>query len=110
VPLEVELDRLGIELLAVVEGDAGAQLHRQRLVVGRPLPARRELRHHVELLVDVDQLVAQAGEHDAADEGARQRRVEHIGVLGEADAQRLCVDRTCAHGRQQRCQRGTHQR
>ena len=27
------------------------------------------------------------GEDDAADVGARQRRIEHVGILGEADAQ-----------------------
>ena len=40
VALDVELDRRGVELLAVVERDAGAQLDRQRLVVRRPLVAR----------------------------------------------------------------------
>ncbi len=39
VPLQAELDRLGVELLAVVELHAVAQLDRQRLAVGRPLPA-----------------------------------------------------------------------
>ena len=47
----------------------------------------RELRHDLQLLVDVEQLVAQRREDDAADEGARQRRVEHVGILGQADAQ-----------------------
>ena len=89
VALDVELDRRGVELLAVVEGHAAAQLDGQRLVVGRPFVAGRELRHDVQLLVDVEQLVAQRGEHDAADEGARQRRIEHVGVFGQADAQRL---------------------
>ena len=42
-----------------------------------------------------------AGEDDAADEGARQRRVEDVRVLGEADAQRL---RLC-DGRSERKQR-----
>ena len=51
--------------------------------------ARRELRHDVELLVDVEQLVAQRREHDAADERARERRIEDVGILGKADAQRL---------------------
>ena len=47
--------------------------------------------HDGELLVDVEQLVAERREDDPADEGARQRRVEDVGVLGEADAQRLRV-------------------
>ena len=45
-----------------------------------------------ELLVDVEQLVAQRGEHDAADEAAGQRRIEHVGILGQADAQGLRMD------------------
>ncbi len=32
-----------------------------------------------------NELVAQRGEDDAADEAARERRVEHVGVFGEAD-------------------------
>ena len=91
VALDVELDGGGVELLAVVEGDVGAQLDRQRLAVGRPLVAGRELRHDGELLVDVEQLVAKRREDDPADEGARQRRVEHVGVFGQADAQRVCA-------------------
>ena len=47
----------------------------------------RELRHDVQLLVDVEQLVADRGEDDAPDIGARQRRIEHVGILGEPDAQ-----------------------
>ena len=42
-----------------------------------------------ELGRDVDQLVAQRGEDDAADEGARPVRVEHVGILLQADPQRL---------------------
>ena len=89
VALDVELDRRGIELLAVVEGHAASQLDRQRLVVGRPFVAGRELRNDVELLVDIEQLVAQGGEDDAPDEGSRQRRVEHVGVFGQSHAQCL---------------------
>ena len=74
VALDVELDRGGVELLAVVERHARPHLDRQRLAVGRPRVALGELRHDVELLVDVEQLVAQRREHDAADERARERR------------------------------------
>ena len=60
----------------------------QRLVV-RPFVAGGELRHDVQLLVDVEQLVAQPGEHDAADIGGGQCRVHHVQVLPQRDAQGL---------------------
>ena len=56
----------------------------------------------LQLLVDVEQLVAQRREDDPADEGARQRRVEHVGVLGEADAQGLRRGGEGQQGEQQR--------
>src|SRR5512132_650145 len=48
----------------------------------------RQLRHDVDVLVDVEQLVAQRGEHDAADVGAGQCRIEHVRVLGQTNSQR----------------------
>ena len=78
----------GVERLAVVEFDAGPELDRHFLAVGGGLVRQRKLRHDVELLVDVEQLVAERGEHDAADIGACQRRIENVGVFGQPDAQR----------------------
>ena len=101
VALDVVLDGGGVELLAVVEGDAGPKLQRQRLAVRRPLPGRGELRDDVQLLVDVEELVAERREHDAPDEGPRERRIEHVRILGEADAQRLRLRRD-RHTRGQR--------
>src|SRR5512143_877963 len=89
VALDAVLDRGRIHRLAVLELDAAAQLDRQRLAVRRPLVAGGELRHDVELVVDVEQLVAHRREHDASDEGPRQRRIEDVRILGEADAQGL---------------------
>jgi hypothetical protein len=83
-----------------VKTHAAAQFQRQRLVVGRPFMAGCELADDGEFFVDVEQLVAQRREHDAADEGARQCRIERVGVFGETDAQRL---RRCG-------ERGTEQR
>ena len=80
----------GIEQFAVMELHPGTQVDHQRPVVG-PLVAGRELRHDVQLLVDVEQLVAQPGEHDAPYERARHGRVEDVGILGEPDAQRLRI-------------------
>src|SRR5262245_41579603 len=48
----------------------------------------RQLRHDVDVLVDVEQLVAQRGEHDAADVGAGQCRIEHVRILGQTNPQR----------------------
>ena len=88
VPVEAELRRLGVERLAVVELHALAQLDGDRLAVAGDLVRSRELGHEVELLVDVEQLVADRREDDAADVGARERRVEDVRVFGEADAER----------------------
>ncbi len=88
VPLDAGLDGLRIHRLAVVELDAGSQLDGDFLAVLGGVVRERQLRHDVELVVDVEELVADRREHDAADVGARQRRVEDVGVLGQADAQR----------------------
>src|SRR5471032_785745 len=89
---EMTLDRefrsLGIERLAIVEFYARPQLDRDLLAVGRGLVGQPELRHDVELFVNVEQLVAERRENDAADIGARQRRIENVRILRKADAQR----------------------
>ena len=89
VALDAELDRGGVERLAVLELDALAQLDDEALVAVDPFPLGRELRDDVELGADIDELVAERGEDDAADIGARQRRVQQVGVFGEPDPQRL---------------------
>ena len=58
VTFERKFGGLGVEGLAVVEFDAGPQLDRDLLAVGGSLMRQRELRHDVELFVDVEQLVA----------------------------------------------------
>ena len=52
-----------------------------------PLVAGGQHRDDVQLGVDVEQLVAQAGEHDAADIGRAERGIEQIGVLPQTDVQ-----------------------
>ncbi len=86
--LERVFRRIRVELLAVVKFDVRPQLDRHRLPVGGGLVAECKLGNRVELLVDVEQLVAERGKDDAADIGARERRIENIGILGEADPQR----------------------
>ena len=87
VPLETVLGGLGVERLAVVEFHAGAQLQHDRLAVGRGLAAQRKLRHDVGLVVDVEQLVAERGEHDARRVETRQAGIEGIRVVTQPDAQ-----------------------
>ncbi len=48
---------------------------------------QRQLRHDVELLVDIEQLVAKRRKHDTPDISAPERGVEHVRIFGKADAQ-----------------------
>ena len=86
-PVEGELHRLRVHRLAVVELDVRPQLDDDRAAVVEGFLRQRELRHEVEVLVDVEELVAERGEDDASDIGARERRIEHVRILGKADAQ-----------------------
>ena len=88
VALQGVLHRGGVEVGAIMELHAGAQMDQQRGRV-RLLVAGGELGHDLQLLVDVEQLVAQPGEHDAADIGAGQGGVEDVGVLAQRDPQGL---------------------
>ena len=87
VAVERELRGFRVERLAVVEFHVRPQLDRDGLSVRGRLVRERELRHDVEIVVDVEQLVAQRREHDAPDIRARLGRVENVGILGKADAQ-----------------------
>src|SRR5438067_776450 len=87
-----------------MEFDVRPELDRHLLAVGRGLVRQRELRHDVELLVDVEQLVAEGGEHDAADIGATDAGVEDVGVFGDADAKRS-LGLGAARERRQQCRR-----
>ncbi len=105
-PLDAVFDGLGVQLLAVMEDDALAELEGQVKIVRRPAPLGRQLGNQLQILVDVDELVAEAGEDDAADEGARDGRIEDVGILGQADAQirlsqRGSLKRKRGHSRQQ---------
>jgi hypothetical protein len=73
-------NRRCVERLAILELHARTQMNHQRLVV-RPFVPGGELRHDVQLCVDIEQLVAQAGEHDATDIGGGNRRVHHVQIL-----------------------------
>ncbi len=106
VAVEAVLGGLGVERLAVVERHARPELDGDGLAVGRGLLAERQLRHDVELVVDIEQLVAERGEDDAADIGARESRIEHVRILGKADAQvGLCSSRADRGDRKQQRQR-----
>jgi len=109
--LQREFGRFRIERLAVLEFDARPELDGDLLAVGGGLVRQRELRHDVELFIDVEQLVAQRGEHDAADIGARHGRIEHVRILGEADPQRgLGFGLDLGAGRQRHQQGGGRRR
>ena len=68
------LHRRRVQHLAILKLHAGAQVDDQCPVIG-PLVAGGELRYDFQLLVDVEQLVAQPGKHDAPDIGGCQRRI-----------------------------------
>ena len=79
VAVERKFRGLGVERLAVLELDAGPQLDRDLLAVGGGLVRQRELRHDVELFVDVEQLVAErrrtrCGRHRCAPASDRECR------------------------------------
>src|SRR5215469_8330184 len=102
--LDVEFDRCGVEWLAVLELDTGAQLDDEPLVAVRPLPFGRQLRDDLQLGTDIDELVAQRREDDAADIGSGKRRVEDIGVRAETNPQCLRRGRYYPYGRDRRDQ------
>jgi hypothetical protein len=89
VALDVELHRLGIERLAIVEEDAGAQLQGEREAFGRPRSFGRKLRHIGQLRIELDQLVAHRRHHDAIDEADALRRIKRRRIRLQPDAQRL---------------------
>src|SRR6185503_21061807 len=70
--------------------------------------AERELRDHSELLVHIEQLVADRREHDASYVRAGKRRIENVRVLGKPDPQvGLCGGRPAAQSKKRGCSRQT---
>ncbi len=84
--LDRVLHRGGVELRAVMEGDARPQREGDRAAVlgGRPLG--RQLRHDAAVGRELDELVAERGKNMPADEGPVPRRIERIGVVLQGDA------------------------
>ena len=101
-PFQRKLCGFRSEGLAVVKLDAGPELDGHFLAVGGSLVAQRELRHDVELFVDVEQLVAEGREHDAAYVSARHGRVKNVRVFGQSDPQRGLGLNGCLKRQQQR--------
>ena len=87
-PVERIFHRLGIHRGAVMELHPRAQIdpQRRRVLIGI---AGGELRDDLQLLVDVEQLVAHRGEHDPTDIGACQCRVERVSVFAQRDLESL---------------------
>ena len=81
-----EAHRFGIHRLAVMEFDVGAQFDDNLFAISRCFRRQSQLRHNIELGVDIKQLVAQRGKDDAPDIGARQTGIEHIGIFRQTDA------------------------
>ena len=71
---------------AILEFHPMAQVDEQRLRI-TPLVPGGELRHDGHVLVDVEQLVAHSGKHNAACISGGQRRIEHVRVVAQRDAQ-----------------------
>ena len=94
-----EFRGFGVERLPVVKLDAGTQFDGHFLAVGGGFVRQRELRHDVELFVNVEQLVAQRGEYDTADISPPDRRIQNIRILGQPNAQRGLGGSRCG----QRC-------
>ena len=88
VPLDAELDGAGVERFAVLELDLLPKFQNEAFVAVGPLPLSGELRRDIQFRGDVDKLVAHRGKDNPPGIGARQGRIEHIGVVGEPDAQR----------------------
>ncbi len=85
-----------METAALAQGEA------QRQPVVLPRPGGGEFRAKGEVGADVEEAIAQRGEHHALGEGAGARRVEHRGVAREADAQRRLRAGRAGGGEQQR--------
>src|SRR5262249_24212847 len=74
------------------ELDARTQLDGDGLAVGGEAGQRRgELRHDVQLVVDVVELLADRGEDGSPDQGSTKRRVQGVGLPRERDPQRAAV-------------------
>src|SRR5262245_40239066 len=102
---ERELRRFGVEGLAVMKFDAGPQLDRDSLAVGRGGMGQRELWHNIETLVDIEQLVAKRSKDDAPDICPGERGIEHIRVFGQPYPQ-CCLSRRRPAGQCDVCGRG----
>ena len=87
VAFEAVFRGLGVERFAVVELHAGPQLDCDGEAVGRSLVGEGELRHDGEPGIDIEQLVADRGEDHPRGVGARQGRIEDIGVVAQSDAE-----------------------
>ncbi len=86
--VEVELHRGSIKRFAIVVRHAFAQSHGQGFTVFAPVPGCGQLRRVGQIRIHVHQFVAQRGVHQSTGVGARTMRIQHIGIVLNADAQR----------------------
>ena len=86
--IDRKFGRFGVKRLAVMKFDARPELDRDGLAVGGGGVRERELRHDIQILINVEQLVAKGSKDDAPDIGPGERGIEHIRILGQPDPQR----------------------
>ena len=84
VALDIGGDGRGIERRAVLEGDALAQMHRQRQAIRRPLPRRREFGDKFQLGRQIDEAVAHQRGDDAVGVAAVGGGIEEVGSNSSA--------------------------
>src|SRR5581483_8717547 len=106
VAVDVPLDRVGVEVGAVVELDAFAQLERDLLAVAGDLPALGEAGDDLAVGVDLHERVVDLVVGVAVDERARAHRVEVDDVVLEHEGDRAARRSWLGGGGRRRGRRG----
>ena len=88
VPIEGKLCGFSVEPLPILEQHTRTQPDRDGLSVGRGFVSERKLRRRVQVLVDIEQFVANRREYDFSDIGPRQSRIQDVRILRQTDPQR----------------------
>ena len=89
--LDVPLDRLGVDGLAVVELGAATQLESPSLQVGRGVPFRRDGRDRIHLGIEVEQTTGQRGQRLRHEIDEVAMGIEADGIVAHTEAQRAAA-------------------